>query len=76
MQVLSEKERIKREEEARLNELEVEQFQRKFDKQRKHDRRRRRDEPTPQPQRSIYVRVLAVLVPIAVLLGALCWTNS
>jgi len=76
MEVLSEKERIKREEEARLNELEVEQFQRKFDKQRKHDKRRRRDEPTPQSQRPIYVRVLAVLVPIAVLLSALLWANS
>jgi len=76
MEELSEKERTKREEEARLNELEVEQFQRKFDKQRKHDRRRRRDEPTPQPQRPIYVRVLAVLVPTVVLLSALWWTNS
>merc|ERR1712071_187999 len=67
MEVLSEKERVRREE--------VEQFQRKFEKQRKHDKRRRYDQPAPRQQHPIYVKVLVALVPIVGLLSVFWWTN-
>jgi len=70
-QVKAEKERVQREEEERRNRIELEQFQRKFEKRRKD---RRRDElPAVEASRPFYIKVLIVAVSIAVALMAFLW---
>jgi hypothetical protein len=63
MQLKEEKERVQREEEERRNRIELEQFQRKFDKRRNKDRRRPEETPAP-PSRPIQFYVLVVAVPL------------
>lgn len=69
LQLKEEKERVQREEEERRNRIELEQFQRKFDKRRNKDRRRP-DETSAPPSRPIqlYVAVVAGLL-VAIVMG-------
>lgn len=74
MQLKEEKERVQREEEERRNRIELEQFQRKFDKRRNKDRRRP-DETSPPPSRPIQLYVLAVAVPLVAIIMAFMWSR-
>lgn len=76
MQLKEEKEKAAREEEEKRNRIELEQFQRKFDKRRNKDRRRP-DEPSTPPSRPIHLYVLAVAVPLlAIIMAAFMWSKA
>lgn len=70
-----EKERAAREEEERKNRIELEQFQRKFDRKRNKDRRRIENEPET-PSRPLHLYIVAVVgLAVALVSGAL-WMRS
>lgn len=73
----AEKERSLKVEEEKRNRIELEQFQRKFDKKRNKDRRRLDDDSTAPTARPIYFYLLAVAVPlVAIIAAALMWPKD
>lgn len=73
-QLKEEKERAQKEEEERRNRIELEQFQRKFDKGRNKDRRRA-ELPAAPPTRSVYLYILSAVVVSLVALLFAWWMN-
>lgn len=75
LQLKEEKERAQREEEERRNRIELEQFQRKFEKGRSKDRRRPEVEAVA-PSRPVYLYLLGAAIPLLSAFFALWWMNA